>query len=381
MNKPNRGDLLRLGAGALAAAYGLEAPAAAATYKKPAGWDKLVEAANQEGSLVLYGPPTINGMYEALATRFMRAYPNIKVTGNFAFGNALLTRIQAERAGGRYLPDAIVIGSSVLLLGLKPSGALQPLEPLLMLPEILDPSAWFQNELWWTDAKRPNANYMFEGEMIPPAYYNTNLAKASDFHSYWDIADAKWKGKIAANDIRANGPGGVPARFIFNNSTLGRPWLERFFGRLDVRLSRDQRQLVDWLAQGQCAIAAFIDTDTAQVAIDQGLPIAPINISQLREGGAVAPDGGTVSVPDRVPHPNAAKLYVNWLLSRDGQTAWQEETKTPSLRTDLPKQDLHLMSAARKNYTFANGGAEKYVSTGTALAAAVTSILQSAGRS
>jgi len=378
MTHLNRRDFVRLSAAAAASAglgNGLQ-PAGAAESAKPAAWDGLVRAASGEGALVLYGPPAINGMYDALVTRFQKAYPAIKVTGTYGFGGELGARITAERAAGRYIPDVIVIGTSLILLTLKPAGALVPLEPYILLPEILNRNAWFQNQLWWTDAARPLTNYMFEGEMIPVAYVNTSIVKLAEFTSYWDLTNPKWKGKIVSNDIRANGPGGVPARFIYNNPGLGRPWFERFFG-LDVRLSRDQRQIVDWLVQGQYAIATFIDTDTAQIAIDQGLPIAPVPIAQFKEGGAVGPDAGSVAALNNAPHPNAAKLYVNWLLSRDGQIAWQEETKTPSLRIDIPKQNLHLLYERKNGVTYENGGAEKYIKTGAAMTEALVAILPS----
>jgi iron(III) transport system substrate-binding protein len=340
---------------------------AARVATKPAGWEKLVAAANAEGSLTIYGTSSTE-YYAALVTRFQRAFPRIKVDGAFGYLSQMLPRILAERAAGRFIPDVYVFGSTGALRVLKPAGALTPLDPLIVLPKILDPSAWFQNELWWTDAQKPYTNIAFSGVMIPPAYYNTNLAKASDFRSYWDLTNEKWRGKIVSNDIRIAGPGGVPARFIYKHPGLGPRWFYRFFNGLDVPLATDQRQLVDWLAQGRYAISAFINEDEAQAAIVQGLPIAPISIEQLKEGGAVAPGPGSFSVFNPAPHPNAAKLYANWLLSREGQIAWQEETKTASLRTDIPKDvpGLYLQPIAKKGVAYANGGSESYsVLTGT----------------
>jgi iron(III) transport system substrate-binding protein len=336
-----------------------QAVGAAPAVTKPAGWDRLVAAANAEGALTIYGPPS-NENYTALVTRFQRAYPGIKVA--FTTGYDVGTRIMAERSAGRYIPDIYVLGSSTPLRTLKPAGALVPLEPLIIRPEILDKSAWFQNELWWTDARKPYTNIVFSGVMIPPAYYNTTLAKASDFQSYWDLTNKKWRGKVISNDIRIPGPGGVPARFIYKHAGLGPRWFDSFFNGLDVQLANDQRQLVDWLAQGRYAISAFVDEDVAQTAIVEGLPIAPVSIERLKEGGAVAPGPGSLSPMNNAPHPNAAQLYVNWLLSREGQIAWQEETKTASLRIDIPKNipGLYLQPLAKKGVTYPNGGAEDY---------------------
>ena len=365
------------GTAAAAATLGAgEAARAAIDYAKPAGWDKLVQAAKQEGALTLYYP-TGDTFYAALITRFQKVYPEIKVDSTFGVGAALLTRLQAERNAGRYLADVWVNGSTVVLRGLKPQGGLVQLEPLLVLPEILDPHAWLQNMLWWNDGQKPNTNLSFAAILYPVAYVNTTLAKTSEFRSYWDLADLKWKGKVCCNDIRIIGAGGVPASYIYKDAALGPAWFQRFFGELDPVMGRDQRQLVDWLSQGRYAIAGFISAEEAAVAIGQGLPIAPINNDQLKEGGAIGPGAGAVSVVDRAPHPNAAKLYVNWLLSRDGQIAWQEETKYASLRVDVPKTGLIL--APQPGRAYANGGNEVYGSVLAGLGSMVTDILAKSG--
>jgi len=249
-----------------------------------------------------------------------------------------------------------------------------------VLPEILDRSAWAQNMLWWNDAQRPYTNISFAGLLLPPAYVNTTLVKPSEFRSYWDLADPKWRGKIASTDVRTIGPGSVPASFIYRSPKLGLPWFERFFGTLDVVLSRSQRQLVDWCVQGQYPIVAFVSITEASTAMNQGLPIVQIGLEQLKEGGALGPNTGSVSVIKPTPHPNAAKLYVNWLLSRDGQLAWEQETKQASLRLDTPKDGLYLAYKRNAGITYANGGAEEYGLAAAALNGAITGILKKAGR-
>jgi len=371
-----RDVLAAAGAGAaLAASAGVSA-SAALSYRKPAGWDDLVRAAHQDGALMIYTPE--GDEYEAaLVTRFQRAYPGIKVSSatNSGGGQA---RLFAERAAGRYIPDIWVTGSTIALLRLKPAGALAPLEPFLMLPEILDRSAWFQNMLWWNDLERPRTNISFCGLVTPAFFVNTSLVKISEFKSYWDFTVPKWKGKIASTDLRNIGPGSTPASFIYKNPKLGQPWFDRFFGSLDVVLSRSQRQLTDWCVQGQYPIAAFISPTQALQAMNQGLPIAQVPLEQLKEGGALGPNTAALSVFKPAPHPNAAKLFANWLLSRDGQLAWQEETKQASLRMDTPKEGLYL--SPKRGFTYTNGGAEEYGVAQAALGDVINGILKKAGR-
>jgi ABC-type Fe3+ transport system substrate-binding protein len=180
--------------------------------------------------------------------------------------------------------------------------------------------------------------------------------------------------------LRSIGPGSTPASFIYKEKRLGRPWFERFFGKLDVVLSRSQRQIVDWCVQGQYPIAAFASATEVQNAANAGLPIAGIPLSQLREGGALGPNTGTISVIKPTPHPNAAKLYVNWLLSREGQLAWQEETKQASLRMDVIKDGLYLAPLKTAGITYANGGAQEYGEAAAALKDVINDILKKNGR-
>ncbi|HEY3166876.1 MAG TPA: hypothetical protein VGK57_06585 [Candidatus Binatia bacterium] len=50
--------------------------------------------------------------------------------------------------------------------------------------------------------------------------------------------------------------------------------------------------------------------------------------------------GGTISFIDKAPHPNAAKLFVNWLLSREGQIEFQKRDGSDSFRIDIPKHNV-----------------------------------------
>jgi ABC-type Fe3+ transport system substrate-binding protein len=79
-------------------------------------------------------------------------------------------------------------------------------------------------------------------------------------------------------------------------------------------------------------------------AMEQGLPVG--QILNLKEGGTLSSSGGTLSLLQNAPHPNAAKVFVNWLLSREGQAQVQKgrkgrpRTGSNSLRIDIPKSDV-----------------------------------------
>jgi iron(III) transport system substrate-binding protein len=326
---------------------------------RPAGWDQLVAAAKQEGRLVVAGPP--GQEYRGVSVEdFQRAYPGITVEYNAARSNEHVPRIMAEREAGKYLTDVYLSGQVYTVFHLKPAGAVVPLKPELILPEVLDEAAWFEYRLAWCDDTEPHTCLMFQGAVQPIVSYNTSLVNPAELTSYWDVLNPKWKGKIESTDIRPGVVGGVPSRFVYKHPELGARWLERVFGEMDVSVSGDQRQLIDRLAQGQFALALFLSGGQLMQAAEQGLPVSMVPGHQFREGASIGPSNGAVAIMERAPHPNAAKLFVNWLLSREGQMSWQRNTGEPSLRVDVSKDGINPVLIPQPGGKYVNAATEEY---------------------
>lgn len=142
-------------------------------------------------------------------------------------------------------------------------------------------------------------------------------------------------------DPRAPGAARLGIRILYNLPEVGPSYLKRLFGEMDVTLTRDRRQSVDWLAVGKYPLCMFCsDTRYAQA---QGLPVAEFRTVDWLKRPAVAPGGtSTVAMLNRAPHPNATTVFINWLLSRKGQIALQEALNITSrvyesMREDIPK--------------------------------------------
>lgn len=140
-------------------------------------------------------------------------------------------------------------------------------------------------------------------------------------------------------------------RFIYNNPELGPRYLTRLFSETDITITRNRRQRLDWLANGRFSICLFCYS--VRTAKDQGLPVDTIEPYGLKEGASIVPIQGNLVLMNRAPHPNAAKVYINWLLSREGQLAYQRsrllaKSGADSLRIDIPKNDVPLENRRKK---------------------------------
>lgn len=313
-------------------------------------WDKTGETAKKEGEFVLYGPHL--PFYQEVWKVFQHSYPGIKFNFEPGKGSDHLTRVLAERRAGIYRVDMVMGGGSVMH-GF-PLGTLDPISPLLILPEVTDPSAWWGKRVHVADKRGQYILSFSESVKTSTVAFNTNLVNSEEIRSWHDLLNPRWTGKIASFDPRAAG-GGDPFLFFYYSPPLGPRFISRLLTEMDLILTRDLHQGVDWLARGKVELYLGSALFTLQ-GKQKGLPVDILSHS-LKEGEVMGLGGVCcVVILNKAPHPNASQLFLNWLLSRQGQTAWQKFTGTNSLRTDIPKDDVHPAFVPREgvNYFYAN---------------------------
>jgi iron(III) transport system substrate-binding protein len=312
-------------------------------------WEQTVEAAEKEGQLVVY-----IGGYGALieSGQFQRAYPKIKITHITGAGTNLTQRIAAERRAGKYLADVYNGGGNSLSQVLYSGKMIDPIKPVLVLPEVLDTTKWWEGKHKYAD-KAGESIFVYEGNVSAGAgaAYNTQLIDPRDYKSYWEFLNPKLKGKILSVDIRRVRGAGIPWQFLYYHPELGPKYLRRLFGEMDVTMSADLRQAVDWLAVGKYTLCIPIQGGVVHRANNQGLPVDRFEPYHFKEGVNLSSAFGSLAVMNRAPHPNAAKVFVNWLLSREGQTLFQKVISVPgdarnSRRIDVPKD--HVPASERR---------------------------------
>ena len=326
--------------------------AAGAEESWQAQWTKTLQAAGQEGEVVLYASESNDGVLR----EFQKQYPGIKVSYVAASGGgSSAARILSERRAGKYLVDIYISGAGTAYGTFYPNKALDPIKPTLILPEVIDESRWWSGRHIYHDKER---SYILAFNGVAQSYfgYNNRVISPRQFRSYWDLLDPKWKGKMVSYDPTMRSGVIIGLQFVYHHPKLGPEFLRRLLSEMDLTVSRDDRQIVDWLAVGKFPLYGLVPPDRSGIyeAKRQGLPIGVFDSANFREGIALSPGGGNIALFSRAPHPNAAKVLINWLLSQAGQITYQKLRRgdIDSLRIDIPKDDVapEVRRNQRENY-------------------------------
>ena len=302
-------------------------------------WAKVVAAAKKEGRLNFYV-----GRYgqAPLLEEFKKEHLEIKLITVNGTGDQLATRILAEARGGKVIADLYSGGPNSSFNFLFRGKVLDSIKSAFILPEVLDESKWYGER--HTFADREN-QFVFIYVAMPGTRglsYNSDLVSAKEFNSYWDLTNPKWKGKIVSQRPTETGLS-AHLQFYYYSPQLGAEFIRRLFGTMDVSFG-DRRTITDWLAAGKFALChGCRQTEKAQ---SQGLPVDDFDTGEWKEGQPLSTGGGSISLIKGSPHPNAARVFINWFLSRKGQTALQKsndlygELPPNSRRMDIPKDML-----------------------------------------
>lgn len=321
-----------------AAAPAKDAPAAAT--KAPADWEKqwqeLIEAAKKEGKVVLSGPPTPEVRTQVPA-RFKERF-GIEVEYLGGRRGELVVRLASERAAGVYTVDVVVGGAQTIATEFYPQKLIDPIRPILIHPEVTDPTKWRPGKIWFID---PDDTYALRlvNSVSPILAINTSKVKPEEIKSSKDLLDPKFKGLIGQDDPTVSGSGSNLAAYL--NQQLGEEFIRKLYVDQRAQFTTDRRQLSDWLGRGVAPIVINPnDADVIEPLLRDGFPISVIqNLPDLPAN--VTAGSGVMILLNKAPNPNAAKLLVNWLASKEGMETYSKAEKGVPLRTDVDDSWAH----------------------------------------
>ena len=134
--------------------------------------------------------------------------------------------------------------------------------------------------------------------------------------------------------------GWVTYWYVKGNLGLGKDFVRKFFETQEPFISNDERQLLDFVARERFPLAIGPSGVLAFEYHSKGLPVNLFGSADLEEGGVRSASNGTFMIPRHAPHPNAVKVYINYLLSKEGQTAWSKASGLTSRRLDVPHDHI-----------------------------------------
>ena len=332
---------------ALATLAGALALGAAASAAETQDMQALVKAAQQEGSLVLDGPP-IDKVREALSHDFNARY-GITVSYISSGSSRSAARVRAERAAERYLLDVFISGSDTPVNSFLPAGWLDPISAALIDPEVTDTSKWRDGHLWYVDPGRTILRTL--AFVTPTIAVNGKLVKPGEISTYAQLLEPKWQGKFMAKDPAVTGSGASLISYFYLN--FGPDFVAKLYKQQKPFITRDVRQAAQSLAQGSYPLWLGIDQNELDRFRKLGYPIdyvIPTDGPGILSGG-----WGFVGLMNKPPHPNAAKLFVNWLASREGEISFARSALSLSLRTDIPQDWIDQVNVPKPD--------KKYIDT------------------
>ncbi len=313
-------------------------------------WDETLAAAQKEGQLVVVLGGGASRRYRPVFQFFEDKF-GVRTVISTGGGRKQADRLLAERGAGKYKVDIFMVGPTTGNTRLIPNGAADPIKPLLFLPDVVDQSLWYKGRHYYSD---PEEKYIFAlsgaADLTPISIrFNTDklpVKEAKKIDSLWMFLDKKqFAGEIVAFPPTIAGAGGSYFT-VHVHPDLGEKYLRGFFRpELDVTFIRDYRQVADGVARGKYTLAMFVGSAGQDIDRlgDVGLPVA--NLQEIlerpmKERPTLQGTGSSsnIMVVNRRPHPNAAKLFVNWFLSKEGQTVMHTKSgrsPSPTFRVDV----------------------------------------------
>ncbi|MGE0716524.1 MAG: ABC transporter substrate-binding protein [Alphaproteobacteria bacterium] len=305
-------------------------------------WTRVLAAARQEGRVTVAGFP-------ALAKPMAEAFQ--KDTGiqlEFFSGGSYeqSSRFEAEARAKNVTMD-ILIGGGRELGAVKSEGLLEPVKPQLILPGVDGKHYRDGVQKWMDDDKQyllQGAQWVFGWLLV-----NRNVINPDEIKTWKDALNPKFRGKIISHDVRSPGPGQGASNFLHN--VFGIEYIKAFFLGQDVKFTANTRQVVEEVVRGTKPIAfGSIQYDIEsfrKAGINHLAVVLPEDVPGYVTGGF-----SVLKQAKGVPHPNAAKVFINWYVSKPGQEVYQSVMLETSRRLDVDKSKLPAYLVPREGVKY-----------------------------
>ena len=292
----------------------LAMPALAAAPEPASITPELIAAATKEGTVVFYTSIELQTA-EKIGAAFEKAYPGIKVQVERNGAERIVQRLMQERGANIHTADVVECSDMTALYDWKKQGWLAPFLPADVTK-------------WPADQRDPDGMFATERFTLAPILYNTKMVKPEDApKSFADLLDPKWSGKIVK--AHPSYSGGIVTSTFQTVKAIGWDYIEKL-GKQKVLQVQSATEPPKKLALGERAVSAdgleYMDIRMRESG-------APIAIVYPKEGTPFIP--GCEAIAKNAPHPNAAKLFMSFMVSRETQQYLADAAGLRSFHPDV----------------------------------------------
>jgi iron(III) transport system substrate-binding protein len=334
------------------------APALAQTRASDKDWNALIEAAKKEGKVVVAGSPD-PVMRNEIIPKFKERY-GIGVEFLAGRSSEITARVKTERGSGIYSVDVYLAGPDTTATTLYAERLIDPLKPLLVMPEVGDGTKWKLGKIWFADPEERFAVRAFSS-VATLMFINTDQVKPEEMRSAKDLLNPKWRGKISTEDPTTTGSGSNSAARFYHD--LGEEFVRKLYIEQKAVRTRERRQMSDWLARGTQPICLSCREDDVRPLIKEGFKI--LELFELADmPGSINGSPWMLSLANRAPNPKAAQLFANWILSREGLGIYARGYGSVSMRTDVDESNLKPGNLPKKGVRYFDDTDWNWIVTG-----------------
>ena len=285
-------------------------------------WAQVLSAAHKEGVVNVYTWVLAGDAGNVVSKAFKDKY-GIELRLVTGIGPTLIERIKTELAAKKYVADTMDFATAQLAIA-KDEGLTVPVGELPILAE---------RDVWLVFPPLDLEKHIVGmGTGIIAPYVNTTMVKPGEEpRSYKDLLQPKWKGKLVAQDTNV-GPllnrlyaVMVPAKLLDEDFFRG-------LGRQGIRMVPTARDADAVVVRGELPIIVPGSSLSMGPLVKEGAPVKPLDM----EEGTINSVGPGIAMVKNAPHPNAARVFINWVLSAEGQRVLHEVRASTPIRKDVP---------------------------------------------
>lgn len=312
-----------------------------------AQWAETLAAAKKEGEVIVATSPN-QLRRDFLLKSWAKDFPDIKLSLTSVRGGNFMARVATEREAGKYLWDVFQSGPSSGIQAAE-MGLFDPLLPQFVLPEISDPAIWGG----WTNAFYDEERKYVIGtiaDVVSP-YFNAGKVKQADIDAKGlkVLLDPQFKGKIIWYDPRLDGAGSLFLPLL--DRELGRDGLKRLVVDQDPIFVDNLHAVGEALVRGKAVIglSGKAGADMKEF-LEAGIKLDVRSFGAGPNVGFKATAASALAIFNKSPHPAAAKVFINWYMTKPIAEALSKATEFNSRRVDVAPADPSSAPTAGGDY-------------------------------